>query len=383
MPWNIVIQPNSNGMTNLRSPVITSYNGCYTGLTHEIIIWASLSGLTTGSDIASINRKCDTNQELYVDTSQILNNYLKENISFTTTNNLIYQINARCLVGGTFVELTGDICYGNLGYSYYAQNGSGTFNQMDVITRTGYIMNCQEVNTDYTLPYEHYDLVLRNKGDFSTVRIKYTKNDGSAGTHNTTVPNSGTTAIDQTWIFSCGYKDIVETKSVSDMNTNKSYQVIFSGKTGTANLTYNFSPEDYCDSELTTLQFMNKYGVWDYFYFTGKKEEELSTKYEEYKHNRTLSNPQLFVTYVPEYGQYHKSFIQGRTKYILNTGWCDAVKNQKLEELFLSEFVIDYNTRLPLILTDKQIRYKTVRYDKLIQYTLTFDSAVDKINSIY
>jgi hypothetical protein len=333
-------------------------------------------------EIAVVSRK-PIGDYIQIDYSMILANYLRNNLSYTDSNVIFYYTTARVVVSGMIVELSTSVSQGTLGYTHYAQNGSGTFNQMDVLTDTGYVMNSQEQNTIYLIPYEHYELSLRNSLDFSNVVFTYTTNSSQSSGYTYTLPTGQTLATDEILPISCGYKDIVETYNQTDMDISLPYSVMFSGSTtGTTSITYQFGTEDYCDDELTTIQFLNKYGVWDFFYFTGKKDEELNYEYETYKHNNIDTTPTFFVAYTPEYGQYHKSFVQGKTKYILNTGWCDRIKNSKIEQLFLSEYVFDYNTRLPLIRTDKTIRYKTERYDKLIQYTINFDAAYDKINSI-
>ena len=58
--------------------------------------------------------------------------------------------------------------------------------------------------------------------------------------------------------------------------------------------------------------------------------------------------------------------------------------NQTIEELFLSENVwIRYEGKtLPVIPTSKQLAYKTQLNDNVINYTVDFDFAFDKINNI-
>ena len=58
--------------------------------------------------------------------------------------------------------------------------------------------------------------------------------------------------------------------------------------------------------------------------------------------------------------------------------------NETIEELFLSENVwIRYEGKtLPVIPTSKAIAFKTSLNDKLIDYTVNFDFAFDKVNNV-
>jgi len=382
MPFEIVIQPNTSGMTNLRSPVINVYNGCYTGLTYDIYIYATTGTTGDFEEIGIISRTPNLNGYIFLDYSQPLRGYLKNNIKYSENNVLRYYTNARVFVGGSIVELPSNEAIGNLGYALYAQNGLGQFNQMESIESKSYLMNCQITGKTYYIPIEHYELTIKNQLDYDTVNVYYTDTDGVPGTLTIEVPDTKTNAVDETFTLSCGYKDLIETHLITNLDTTLGYSVFYSGKTNTLNdKTYIFGPEDYCDDELTTLQFLNKQGVWDYFYFIGKKETGTMPEFETYKYNRTFSKD-YFMTYDIEFGQYHKFFTGGKDSIVLNTGWCDDIKNRKLDELFYSEYIFDYNTRMPLILKDKDIEYKTEKYDKLVQYTLQFEPAYDKMNSI-
>ena len=64
----------------------------------------------------------------------------------------------------------------------------------------------------------------------------------------------------------------------------------------------------------------------------------------------------------------------------MNTGWVNQNKNAQFEELLLSEFILIDD--LPYIITDKEVKYKTTRWDKAINYTLNLDKAYDKINQV-
>jgi len=68
----------------------------------------------------------------------------------------------------------------------------------------------------------------------------------------------------------------------------------------------------------------------------------------------------------------------------MNTGFVSEIMNQTIEELFYSENVyIRYeNKTLAVIPKSKSLQYKTSLNDKLINYTVEFDFAFDRINNV-
>jgi len=68
----------------------------------------------------------------------------------------------------------------------------------------------------------------------------------------------------------------------------------------------------------------------------------------------------------------------------MNTGFIKENMNQTIEELFYSENVyIRYeNKTLAVIPKSKSLQYKTSLNDKLINYTVDFDFAFDRINNV-
>ena len=80
--------------------------------------------------------------------------------------------------------------------------------------------------------------------------------------------------------------------------------------------------------------------------------------------------------------------VQGNDSYTMNTGYMPEDYNQVIEQLMLSEqvwatFVTDTEVLVrPLVPKTKSVTYKTSVNDKLIDYTIDFDIANNKINNI-
>ena len=76
--------------------------------------------------------------------------------------------------------------------------------------------------------------------------------------------------------------------------------------------------------------------------------------------------------------------VNAQTSLTMNTGFVKEDMNQTIEELFYSENVyIRYeNKTLAVIPKSKSLQYKTSLNDKLINYTVEFDFAFDRINNV-
>ena len=129
------------------------------------------------------------------------------------------------------------------------------------------------------------------------------------------------------------------------------------------------------------ITFANKYGAFQDLYFFKKTTESLSISDETFKRNIVTNTAS---TYSTSEGQSSRYNVNGKTKLALNTGFVKEDMNQTIEELFLSENVwIRYeNKTLPVLPGSKSLQFKTVLNDKLINYTIDFDFAFDKINNI-
>ena len=76
--------------------------------------------------------------------------------------------------------------------------------------------------------------------------------------------------------------------------------------------------------------------------------------------------------------------VNAQTSLTLNTGFIKEEMNQTIEELFFSEnvFIRFESQTLAVIPKTKTLEYKTSLNDKLINYTIQFDFAFDRINNI-
>jgi len=109
--------------------------------------------------------------------------------------------------------------------------------------------------------------------------------------------------------------------------------------------------------------------------------EKFNVKDESYKVN-TINESSL--TYNTYQGQKQRQNTNAQTSLTVNTGYVAEDFTSAIEELFLSENVwIRYNSKtLPIMPKTKSMTMKTVLNDRLIDYTLDFDFAFNKINNV-
>ena len=138
-----------------------------------------------------------------------------------------------------------------------------------------------------------------------------------------------------------------------------------------------------CEPKFTPykVSFINKLGVYQDIYFFKKTTESFNVTDETYKRNIINTST---LTYGTNDGQKQRYNVNGSTKITLNTGYVKEDFNSALEELFLSEnaWIRWEGKTLPVIISSKDMTLKTVLNDKLIDYTVGFEFAFNKINNV-
>jgi hypothetical protein len=142
--------------------------------------------------------------------------------------------------------------------------------------------------------------------------------------------------------------------------------------------------EEICEPKYTPLNviFYNKFGALQNIWFFKKSVTTLGTTSENYKANiMNFDSTPTYSTTSPQYQVFNK---QGRENIRCSTGFIDEQYNEVIKQLMLSEQVwIDNGTDvLPVAVASNSLEFKKGVNDKLIDYTLEFQYAFDKINSV-
>jgi len=138
-----------------------------------------------------------------------------------------------------------------------------------------------------------------------------------------------------------------------------------------------------CEPKFTEFKvtFVNKFGAYQDVYFFKKTTETFAVQDDTYKVNNINTSTISYPTYQ---GQRQRYGVNGQTSLQMNTGFIKESAVSTIEELFLSENAwIRYEGKtLPIIPKSKSFTQKTSLNDKLINYTVDFDFAFNKINNV-
>lgn len=140
-----------------------------------------------------------------------------------------------------------------------------------------------------------------------------------------------------------------------------------------------------CEPKYTPLNviFFNKYGALQNIWMFKKSTTDINISSESYKRN-ILNTDTAIPSYSTTSHQSKTFNINGNESITMNTGFIDEQYNEVLRELLLSEEIwVDNGTQvLPLNAKTQSLTFKKAVNDKLIDYTVQFDYAYDKINNI-
>lgn len=132
------------------------------------------------------------------------------------------------------------------------------------------------------------------------------------------------------------------------------------------------------------VTFVNKFGALQDIWFSLKSTESLNTTGETYKANVVDFDTLTYATYKPQVAQYNKL---GKESITLNTNYLSEDYNEVIKQLMMSEQVwltklTDTELVLAVIPKTQSVTYKTSLNDRLVQYTINFEYAFDKINTV-
>ena len=138
-----------------------------------------------------------------------------------------------------------------------------------------------------------------------------------------------------------------------------------------------------CKYDPIVVTFVNKFGALQDLTFFKKSIDSMTVRGEQYKAANFNEDTLSYDTHKHNRTQF---MVQGQDRITMNTGYLNEEYNKVIEELMLSEQVWMYrdgNTTItPIIPTTKQVTFKTSLNDRLVDYTVNFDMAFDKINTV-
>ena len=133
------------------------------------------------------------------------------------------------------------------------------------------------------------------------------------------------------------------------------------------------------------VTFVNKYGALQDLWFDKKSVNSIEVQSNDYK--ASVMDLSSTPTYDTSAHQNRVLDLVGKESITMNTGYIDESFNEVFRQLMLSEQVwmtrlTDTEEVLPLRPRTQSLQFKTRTNDKLVNYTVEFDFAFDKINTI-
>jgi hypothetical protein len=151
---------------------------------------------------------------------------------------------------------------------------------------------------------------------------------------------------------------------------------------GTPSVTFTINR--VCDTKFgsSKITFVNKFGALQEMYFFFKQQETVNVTSENYKSNLvTNTDPATYSTTKHQVSTYN---VNAKETISLNTPFVTDNYNLALEQLLLSEHIwlTKDGTTYPIAPKTKSLQKKTNVNDRLVQYTMEFEYAFDKINNV-
>jgi hypothetical protein len=174
----------------------------------------------------------------------------------------------------------------------------------------------------------------------------------------------------------------------SAFNNGNSFEIQISPIAGTTTWTAIFKAEltPICESKYKPLklQFLNRYGGMQDFYFFKNNNQSIEVKSSNYNTNTFFTYPNInpLIGQTRVYNKNGKHTIKG------NTGWISEDYNEFIEDIMLSEWLYLYYEdkgtiwNAAVTLKDSSMQFKTHLNEKVINYELTFEVANSIINNV-
>jgi len=263
---------------------------------------------------------------------------------------------------------------------YNAADGNGTSvgtSNTDYIALDGYGYFPEGVNPELQRDYLQSNLIIYKDENEDVIIPVFAEDTSTVVFFNGTTPRFSVTITDN---GNTNQKIQYISSSLFTLSFNN-VRVYYTGSQNRKIDVYELDCSKYTPIIVT---FVNKFGALQDLYLDRKSTESINTKSETYKSsNIDLST----LTY--DVNQHQKNTFDkiGNESIVANTGYVDETYNEVIKQLMLSEQVwlkkLDGTGDVfPVNVTTQQLNYKTSVNDKLVQYTINFEYAFDKINNI-
>lgn len=144
--------------------------------------------------------------------------------------------------------------------------------------------------------------------------------------------------------------------------------------TNTVRATYYFYPITECKHTPVRIDYINKYGAWDRFWFFKTSTNTITTT------SKTYNTMQSNWDYNVKVGTTSVLNKTGREKIRLSSGFVEEAVNSQIRQIMLSEKIL-VGGKPAVLKTDSVELFKHVN-QKQINYTMEFEYAYDLVNNV-
>lgn len=361
----IAIAKQPEGIVNCLSPVYYKFTGLSPDNTYTISIFID------NVKYIELDRTPNITNDIVIDVHIVLKNYLDKILEYGVNK----SISAYCILS----EFVGDMLNSTTSTDVViAVLGSTTYNEGINYSHGELYPACSDPDIIELPNYgaaNNYNLTFIQSLTLSPNAwwgITYFDKWGTF--HNLYEPFDSNATIQK---IPCGYMDLVDYYGVSGDTIDYNRQIIVHIYRGSNPIKkYTIKPiVDNCN-ELCYFKFLNRFGAWDKFFIYGRIDKSTSINYDTYNYNNLDYSTMDYA----RNGSYHKFMSNGKTLLTINTGWVSEGLNEKIDQIMISDHV--YFNDMPIIITSKDMQFKTHKWDKLINYTITAEYTFDKINNI-
>ena len=151
------------------------------------------------------------------------------------------------------------------------------------------------------------------------------------------------------------------------------YTLELYGSTGSLDIV---TIEKVCEPKYTlnTIDYINRYGTWDFIQFFKASQDNFNTTSEKYRKSIGSSSISGYSYDATE--ELYKQFnTNGKTRTTLNTGWVTEDYKEAIKDLMMSERVM-LNGKPTSVVTNSVTLQKSIN-DKTINYTIEVEEAFD------
>ena len=134
--------------------------------------------------------------------------------------------------------------------------------------------------------------------------------------------------------------------------------------------------EKVCEPKYTlnTIDYINRYGTWDFIQFFKVSQDNFNTTSEKYR--KSIGSSSISGYSYDATKELYKQFnTNGKTRTTLNTGWVTEDYREAIKDLMMSERVM-LNGKPTSVVTNSVTLQKSIN-DKTINYTIEVEEAFD------